>query len=549
MTVRRRNTTSLAQENPALIHIPSDTSTLSSGPLTPLTPPPKQPTPPRQPPPRQQPPPPKQPPLRQPPPHMAAAAALSQDVTNVTFKLAGFYGDESDEKEALNHITQLRFACRTRDPVVHDIIIDLFSFTLLGPAQDWWQDQAVWTGKDKVDYTVVVGEWMKRWPAKQRRTKLQHEKVSEFKELTLEDNEVGRKIMVDGEEVYAQVEFVQQLRKKARACGDQNLMVSQGIAKLPPRLCEALGPSYVDFNTWEELVDAVVALSPARIELADQVLTTRDKVNALFSSSARSNTPPLQYTSPQPQQTYQPYFSAPRFQQPRNSWSPPRTPMVQNSPPTDPYGEITPKSAKEVKLEHEDTKEGWQGYARAIEDWNEKWGSDAQPTPARPYPIRPNAPPLGDVCCWNCGGKDHMAGSCPTDRSQYLPEKEREWRRQQRGGGRLPRNTFQTPRGGFPQTPTRGVARYASQSPFRPRFPYAVPATPATPQGPIAAPNFNRESSILWLNELEDPALINSPYYTPQTHVEVPGQWEFVQYPSPYDYETGQGNGGGSSSM
>ena len=61
--------------------------------------------------------------------------------------------------------------------------------------------------------------------------------------------------------------------------------------------------------------------------------------------------------------------------------------MVQNSPPTDPYGEITPKSVKEVKLEHEDTKEGWQGYVRAIKDWNEKWGSDAQPTPARPYPI------------------------------------------------------------------------------------------------------------------------------------------------------------------
>ena len=158
--------------------------------------------------------------------------------------------------------------------MVHDIIIDLFSFTLLGPAQDWWQDQAVWTGKDKVDYTVVVGEWMKRWPAKQRRMKLQHEKVSEFKELTLEDSEVGRKIMMDREEVYAQVEFVKQLRKKVRACGDQNLMVLQGIVKLLPRLCEALGPLYVDFNMWEELVDAVVALSPARIELADQALTT-----------------------------------------------------------------------------------------------------------------------------------------------------------------------------------------------------------------------------------------------------------------------------------
>ena len=88
-------------------------------------------------------------------------------------------------------------------------------------------------------------EWGKRWLEKKRRMKLQHEKVSEFKELALEDNEVGRKITVDGDMVYAQVEFVQQLRKKARACGDQNLMVLQGIAKLPPHLCEALGPSYV----------------------------------------------------------------------------------------------------------------------------------------------------------------------------------------------------------------------------------------------------------------------------------------------------------------
>ena len=95
----------------------------------------------------------------------------------------------------------------------------------------------------------------------------------------------------------------------------------------------------------------------------------------------------------------------------------------------------------------------------------------------------------------------------------------------------------------------RGVAQYTSQSPFCPQFPYAVPATPATPQGPIAALNFNHESSVLWLNKLEDPALINSLYYMPQMHVEVPGQWEFVQYPSQYDYETGQGNGGGSSSM
>ena len=107
-------------------------------------------------------------------------------------------------------------------------------FTLLGQAQDWWNDQTVWAGKDKSDYEVVVEEWGKRWLEKKRRTKLQHEEVLEFKELVLEDNEVGRKITVDGDVVYAQVEFVQQLRKKARACSNQNLMVSHRKATTSP---------------------------------------------------------------------------------------------------------------------------------------------------------------------------------------------------------------------------------------------------------------------------------------------------------------------------
>ena len=104
--------------------------------------------------------------------------------------------------------------------------------------------------------------------------------------------------------------------------------------------------------------------------------------------------------------------------------------MSQGVSPVDPYGEIMPKTLKEVKLEHEDTKEGWQSYAKAIDDWNEKWGTDTQPISLRLYPIHPNTPPVGDLCCWICGSKDHMAGNCRTDCSQYLLEKEQEWRRQ-----------------------------------------------------------------------------------------------------------------------
>ena len=84
VTVRRRNTTSLTRGNPTDIHTPSGTSTLA-------------------------PPSPAAPRSRPLPPHMAPT--LSQDVTSIAFKISGFYGDESDEKEALSHITQFQFTC------------------------------------------------------------------------------------------------------------------------------------------------------------------------------------------------------------------------------------------------------------------------------------------------------------------------------------------------------------------------------------------------------------------------------------------------------
>ena len=139
---RRRNTVSLVGESAVLIHIPSKLGTSSKLSLPRPSSPHMMQQPTQQSQPMQQ----LQPTIqRQPPPHMPPA--LSQDVTNISFKLSGFYGDESNKKEALNHITQFRFACRMRDSQVHNIIIDLFLFMLLGQAKDWWDDQAVWQGK------------------------------------------------------------------------------------------------------------------------------------------------------------------------------------------------------------------------------------------------------------------------------------------------------------------------------------------------------------------------------------------------------------------
>ena len=54
------------------------------------------------------------------------APKLSEDMTGVPFTQMRFYGDESDEKQAVEHMMELQFACHSRDRSVHEVVIDLF---------------------------------------------------------------------------------------------------------------------------------------------------------------------------------------------------------------------------------------------------------------------------------------------------------------------------------------------------------------------------------------------------------------------------------------
>ena len=86
---------------------------------------------------------------------------LLEDTTGVSFTWKRFYRDESDEKQAVEHMMELQFACCSRDRSVHEVVIDSFSFTLVGDVEVWWNGQNVWNGLDKTDYKMVVSEWKK----------------------------------------------------------------------------------------------------------------------------------------------------------------------------------------------------------------------------------------------------------------------------------------------------------------------------------------------------------------------------------------------------
>ena len=92
-------------------------------------------------------------------------------------------------------------------------------------------------------------------------------------------------------------------------------------------------------------------------------------------------------------------------------------------------------------------------YAKAVKEWNDKWGVNAFLTPECPYPIHPDAPPVTEMCCWDCRLKDHLVTNYSMDKEQWLLEMERDWQRQQKVTRGIGWVIPQTPRG-IPSTPT-----------------------------------------------------------------------------------------------
>ncbi|KAJ7136253.1 hypothetical protein C8R46DRAFT_1234786 [Mycena filopes] len=425
------------------------------------------------------------------------------DLSKLEFS-APFYGDDRDAENGFHCARELQKAAIVYDDAAHPKIIKIWALTFEGEAKAWWKDTAVWAGKDKNDIEVVVETFEEKWPAPSAAPKKQHEKMAEFMALTLMDEEVGRKHLDNlGAETTRHAWFVKELRKKAFAAGDtsaKNLMLPQALLRLPPRLCKAIGDTCVDIQSWDELITKTEAVSRAKI---DQVVADEKKEKALEERLAK-----VEGRTPEPAAIIQQSIdspgrnsSAPPYQRPftPNAYPflsptrPPRTPVpiARLSAPTisvDPLDEVAPLTNKVIKLNHENTIQGWKEFQQAQRDWDEKWGANMLPIASRPYPLQPGGVEIGGAGCWKCGRDEgHFGNSCPAPESDHVSPKEAHWRQTN-----LPRRGPSQP----PRTPVTIRSR-TNPTGFAPvHFP--TPRTPGTPspafrrQGPphISQPNF-----------------------------------------------------------
>lgn len=399
-----------------------------------------------------------------------------------------FYGDDRDSSMSLAFINELKRAAVVYDSSAHDRVIKIWAINLEADAAEWWSDGNVWSQKDKKDIEVVVTEFLKKWPGPETTKKKPHQLMEEFDRITLHDVDVGRIFLDDhGAELTYQLQFAKDLRKKAHAAGDStNLMVKLAVRKFPPRLREAIGPTWTDILTWDELVTKVEAVSRARLEEVDaKMARDRDvdqRLRALSDKNTPANTTAVEpeavaeqkprsttFATYSPRTVRSPYPRFPPTALPRSQPTTPRAQIRQQAAASsNPFLDVAPKTDKVIQLSHEDTPAGWRSFHYATRAWDEKWGTDTLPNAARPYPLQPGGVENG---CWKCGKGGHYGRDCPAPEEDHVSNKEAHWRRSQlvSGGDHTPAQ---------PRTPTQMRSRALFATP---------PASVNTP-----SPAFNR---------------------------------------------------------
>ncbi|KAJ7783988.1 hypothetical protein DFH07DRAFT_764354 [Mycena maculata] len=453
------------------------------------------------------------------------------DISKVEFPYP-FYGDDRDADNGFLHIRELQKNGIIYDDAVHAKLIRIWALTLEGEAKAWWNEAAVWAGKNKAEIDVVVTEFEMKWPAPSASPKKQHEKMAEFTAVTLSDEEVGRKF-IDNQG--AEFAFVKELMKKAYSAGDsstKNLMLPQAIARIPPRLAKAIGDSCVDIQTWDELLVKTEAVWRAKIDLVVAEEKKQKELKMSLESRGQSSG------------AHARHYHAGHLRSRVGSLSPsilpghPRPTAPAPATFSDPLADIAPLTSKTIKLSHENTVQGWKEYTQATRNWEEKWGANMLPTAARPCPLQPGGSELGGAGCWTCGLDGHFGRECTAVAADRVPPKEAYWRQASQTQGRSPaplRSPIALRSGAHPNSPIPAFN-------LPPRTPHTL--SPAYRHQP--PPHFNQTNAHTGADDGVLMVVDSLGNYhgdvDPQVYTQG-AEWEEVYGYYPGDYYLGNGNG------
>ena len=274
----------------------------------------------------------------------------------------------------------------------------------------------------KTTWKNLCKAFKERWPERPIVQKTTAEKQAELEGEKITEAELGKKVKVNGAEVYTHVAWVNKVEKLAKAIPDNNNLLVVGCRQQLPPMLKALVSSTHD--TWSTFCGAVRTIRPLEIEEEKEKQDKQARMEGELQRVRQQQRQPPQSPSsalgqafcnfsvgPVPQPRFQP-AAANTQGTPQQYRGPQRTDAEKLAI----IGRIPPPQP--------DTSTGWAAYEADIANWNRNnYGRVAYET--RPYPLTPGTSPVASGECFACGKMGHSSATCTSN--TRIPQIERAW--------------------------------------------------------------------------------------------------------------------------
>jgi hypothetical protein len=377
--------------------------------------------------------------------------------------VAPFYGDKKEENPA----SFLRSFYRRMGTATDDVKKQQFP-NFLEPdsvADEWFEelDQV-----EKKDWNSIVAAFDKRWPKKKAVKKTVEEYEQEITGLQLKMENIGKKEMVAGREVYTHIAWADNMAVIVRGAKLEASATFIGHVRkeLPKLLREKVGTGHADWaaflqairnidldyiregvDIWKKEEDARKKEQEARKKELEEQEVLRRRIQQLEKLSASPTAPlrqqmtsfnlgnaqpssgPLQHPPPTPANPFTSNAGGRgNLFYPIQAKSPSQTSIPR------PTATQADRDALLLCLQkyphHPDTDAGKQAHQAQQADWARTHGVRAMVTESTPYPLRPGTLPVGSGECFTCGLAGHMGrrdgSTCGGNRA--LHPHEQAWR-------------------------------------------------------------------------------------------------------------------------
>ena len=365
-----------------------------------------------------------------------------------------FHGDKEDE----NPENFLRSFFRRMGTASDDTKKQQFRYFLQADsvADEWFDDLLQ---NDKKDWAAIEASFYKRWPRKKAAKKTTEEYEEEITGLRLNEEDLGKKEKVSGNDIYSHIAWADKMATIAKGAKLETTATYIGHVRkeLPRLLREKVGTGHAN---WEKFLQAVRDVDidhikdgvnarekeqEARKKEQEEQEALKKRIQQLEKLTASPTAPLRQQMTTFSLGNPPPNPAQPPRQAPTNPFmgttggqgnlfqtTQTRNP-TQNNTPRPP-----PTQANRAALltciqkypHHPNTEAGRQAHQAQQADWVKTHGLNAIVTESTPYPLRPGTLPVGSGECFTCGFLGHMGrrdGSTCGDNRPLHP-REQTWR-------------------------------------------------------------------------------------------------------------------------